>query len=141
MASRIRPTLGRTFFSSNSRSRSFRASPAHLALIPAVGGKHRYTTALSSTRSRKRSNAMADLHVDALVIGSGQGGGPLAGAFARAGRRTVLIERRYIGGTCINDGCTPTKTMIASARVAYLAKRASDFGVRGGDVSVDLSSV
>jgi pyruvate/2-oxoglutarate dehydrogenase complex dihydrolipoamide dehydrogenase (E3) component len=84
---------------------------------------------------------MADLHVDALVIGSGQGGGPLAGAFARAGRHTILIERRYIGGTCINDGCTPTKTMIASARVAHLAKRASDFGVRCGDVSVDLPAV
>ena len=84
---------------------------------------------------------MADLHVDALVIGSGQGGGPLASAFARAGRRTVLIERRHVGGTCINEGCTPSKTMIASARVAYLAKRAADFGVRCGDVSVDLSSV
>ncbi|HKV50636.1 MAG TPA: mercuric reductase [Gemmatimonadaceae bacterium] len=83
----------------------------------------------------------ADLHVDALVIGSGQGGGPLAGAFARAGRRTVLIERRYIGGTCINNGCTPTKTMIASARVGYLAKRANDFGVRCGAVSVDFAAV
>lgn len=84
---------------------------------------------------------MGDTHVDALVIGSGQGGGPLAGEFARAGRRTVLIERRYIGGTCINDGCTPTKTMIASARVAYIANRAADFGVRCDDVSVDLAAV
>lgn len=84
---------------------------------------------------------MTDLHVDALVIGSGQGGGPLASALARAGRRTVLIERRHIGGTCINEGCTPSKTIIASARVAYLAKRAADFGVHCGDVSVDMSSV
>lgn len=84
---------------------------------------------------------MADLHVDALVIGSGQGGGPIAGAFANAGRRTVLVERRFIGGTCINDGCTPTKTMIASARVAYLAKRAPDFGIQCGDVTVDFPAV
>ncbi|HEX6808512.1 MAG TPA: mercuric reductase [Gemmatimonadaceae bacterium] len=84
---------------------------------------------------------MTDLHVDALVIGSGQGGTPLASALARAGRRTVLIERRHIGGTCVNEGCTPSKTMVASARVAYLAKRAADFGVHCGDVTVDMSSV
>ncbi len=84
---------------------------------------------------------MTDLHVDALVIGSGQGGTPLAGALARAGRRTVLIERCHIGGTCVNEGCTPSKTMVASARVAYLAKRAADFGVHCGDVTVDMSSV
>lgn len=84
---------------------------------------------------------MTDLHVDALVIGSGQGGTPLASALARAGRRTVLIERRHIGGTCINEGCTPSKTMIASARVAYLARRAADFGVHCGDVSIDMPAV
>ena len=59
----------------------------------------------------------------AIVIGSGQGGNPLCAALAAAGRRTALIEREHIGGTCINEGCTPTKTMIASARVAYLARR------------------
>lgn len=84
---------------------------------------------------------MSDLHVDALVIGSGQGGGPLSSALARAGRRTVLVERHHIGGTCINEGCTPSKTMIASARVAYLAKRAADYGVHCGDVCVDMSAV
>lgn len=66
---------------------------------------------------------------DAIVIGSGQAGNPLAAAFAAAGKKTALIESRDVGGTCINRGCTPTKTMVASGRVAYLAKRAADFGV------------
>jgi len=78
---------------------------------------------------------------DAIVIGAGQGGGPLAGAFAKAGRRTLLVERTHIGGTCINEGCTPTKTMIASGRVAYLARRAKDFGVDTGDIKIDLARV
>src|SRR5712692_5452735 len=80
-------------------------------------------------------------HYDAIIIGSGQGGGPLAGALAKAGRRTALIEREHIGGTCINEGCTPTKTMVASARVAYLARRAADYGVRTDFVRVDMSVV
>jgi len=80
-------------------------------------------------------------HYDAIVIGSGQAGGPLATALGAAGRQTALIERGDVGGTCINVGCTPTKTMVASARVAYLARRAADYGVRVGDVSVDLKRV
>jgi pyruvate/2-oxoglutarate dehydrogenase complex dihydrolipoamide dehydrogenase (E3) component len=78
---------------------------------------------------------------DAVVIGAGQAGGPLATALARAGRRTALIEREHVGGTCINEGCTPTKTMVASGRVAYLARRASDYGVHVGPVTVDLARV
>ena len=69
----------------------------------------------------------------AIVIGSGQGGNPLCIALAGAGLRTVLIERKHVGGTCINEGCTPTKTMVASARVAYLARRGADYGVRTGN--------
>jgi pyruvate/2-oxoglutarate dehydrogenase complex dihydrolipoamide dehydrogenase (E3) component len=85
---------------------------------------------------------MAESEVfDAIVIGAGQGGGPLATALARAGRRTALIERLHAGGTCINEGCTPTKTMVASARVAYLARRAADYGVTTGPVGVDLRRV
>lgn len=80
-------------------------------------------------------------HYDAIVIGAGQSGGPLTTALARAGRKTALIEREHVGGTCINEGCTPTKTMVASARVAYLASRASDYGVRTGTISVDLATV
>jgi pyruvate/2-oxoglutarate dehydrogenase complex dihydrolipoamide dehydrogenase (E3) component len=78
---------------------------------------------------------------DAIIIGAGQGGIPLARAFAEAGRKTALIEREHVGGTCINVGCTPTKTMVASARVAYLARRAEDYGVRTGNVSVDMRKV
>lgn len=77
----------------------------------------------------------------AIVIGSGQGGNPLCAALANAGLRTALIERKHIGGTCVNEGCTPTKTMVASARVAYLARRGADYGVRTGDVSIDLQRV
>ncbi|HVA24321.1 MAG TPA: mercuric reductase [Chloroflexota bacterium] len=78
---------------------------------------------------------------DLIVIGSGQGGGPLAAAFAAAGRKALLVEREHVGGTCINEGCTPTKTMIASGRVAYLARRGMDFGVRTGQVDVDMDKV
>src|SRR5258708_37556294 len=77
----------------------------------------------------------------AIVIGSGQGGTPLAGALAGAGFRTALIERVHVGGTCVNEGCTPTKTMVASARVAYLARRGSDYGVHTGDIRVDMQRV
>ena len=78
---------------------------------------------------------------DALVIGSGQGGNPLAMALAGAGMRTALVERKHVGGTCINEGCTPTKTMVASGRVAYLARRATDYGVRVGPISIDMAKV
>jgi pyruvate/2-oxoglutarate dehydrogenase complex dihydrolipoamide dehydrogenase (E3) component len=78
---------------------------------------------------------------DAVIIGSGQGGTPLSMALAGAGMRTVLIERKHVGGTCINEGCTPTKTMVASGRVAYRARRAADYGVRTGPISVDMAKV
>jgi len=78
---------------------------------------------------------------DAIVIGAGQSGGPLSTALAEAGWKTAIIERVHVGGTCINEGCTPTKTMVASARVAYLARRAADYGVRTGPVSVDMTVV
>jgi pyruvate/2-oxoglutarate dehydrogenase complex dihydrolipoamide dehydrogenase (E3) component len=80
-------------------------------------------------------------HYQAIVIGSGQGGNPLCLALATAGLRTALIERSHIGGTCINEGCTPTKTMIASGRVAYLARRGKDYGVRTGEIRIDMQRV
>jgi len=74
----------------------------------------------------------------AVVIGSGQGGNPLCKALAQAGMRTALVEREHVGGTCVNEGCTPTKTMVASARVAYLARRGADYGVETGNIGVEM---
>lgn len=79
--------------------------------------------------------------VDAIVIGAGQAGVPLSRNLANAGWKTVLVEREHVGGTCVNEGCTPTKTMVASARVAHLARRAGDYGVLTGPVVIDMARV
>jgi pyruvate/2-oxoglutarate dehydrogenase complex dihydrolipoamide dehydrogenase (E3) component len=84
---------------------------------------------------------MSPQQYDVIVIGAGQSGGALSTAFAGAGRKTALIEREHVGGTCVNEGCTPTKTMVASARVAHLARRGADYGVQTGPVSVDMGTV
>ena len=81
------------------------------------------------------------MNYDAIVIGAGQAGTPLSQALAAAGMRTALIERDHVGGTCVNEGCTPTKTMVASARVAYLARRGADYGVHTGEIKIDLAKV
>ncbi len=78
---------------------------------------------------------------DAVIVGAGQSGVPLSTALARAGWKVALVERQLVGGSCINWGCTPTKTMVASARVAYVARRAASFGVEAGPVAVDLAAV
>ena len=78
---------------------------------------------------------------DAIIIGSGQGGNPLAEALIAAGKKTAMIERQDVGGTCINRGCSPTKTMVASARVAYLARRGADYGIHTGPVTIDMGRV
>ncbi len=98
------------------------------------------------------SAAVSDEHFGLVVVGAGQGGIPLARAFARSGRRVALVERVHVGGTCVNDGCSPTKTIIASARAAHVARRAGSYGVHLTDdgeavpdasvgVSVDLERV
>jgi pyruvate/2-oxoglutarate dehydrogenase complex dihydrolipoamide dehydrogenase (E3) component len=78
---------------------------------------------------------------DALILGSGQAGNPLASALSAKGRRTAIIERAAVGGTCVNYGCTPTKTLVASAEVAHMARRALEYGVKVGGVSVDMTAV
>ena len=79
--------------------------------------------------------------VDAIVIGAGQAGPSLAVRLAESGRRVVLIEKDRLGGTCVNNGCIPTKTLIASARIAHMARHAAAFGVNTGPVTVDLAAV
>lgn len=79
---------------------------------------------------------------DALIVGAGQAGPPLAGRLTAAGMRVALIERHLIGGTCVNTGCTPTKTLVASAYAAHLARRAADYGVLiAGEIAVDMKRV
>ena len=81
------------------------------------------------------------IQYDAIIIGAGQAAAPLSTTLAQAGWKTALVEKKHVGGTCVNEGCTPTKTMVASARVAYLARRAADYGVHTGEVTVDMAKV
>src|SRR4051794_22419312 len=79
---------------------------------------------------------------DAIVVGTGQSGPALARRLVAAGQKVAVIERKFFGGTCVNTGCTPTKTLVASAYAAYLARRAADYGVTiGGAVGVDMRAV
>lgn len=84
---------------------------------------------------------MSTAHYDVAIIGSGQGAPPLAYALADAGKQVAFIEREHVGGTCVNEGCTPTKLMIAGGRVAYLARRSADYGVLTGPVAIDMEHV
>jgi pyruvate/2-oxoglutarate dehydrogenase complex dihydrolipoamide dehydrogenase (E3) component len=79
---------------------------------------------------------------DAIVIGTGQAGPSLAVRLAGSGRKTAILERKRVGGTCVNTGCIPTKTLIASARAAHVARRGADFGVViGGPIGVDMARI
>ncbi|MCO5070501.1 MAG: FAD-containing oxidoreductase [Rhizobiaceae bacterium] len=85
---------------------------------------------------------MTPTKFDAIIIGAGQAGTPLAGRLSAAGMRVALIERALLGGTCVNTGCTPTKAMVASAYAAHLARRAADYGVAvEGSIFVDMRAV
>jgi pyruvate/2-oxoglutarate dehydrogenase complex dihydrolipoamide dehydrogenase (E3) component len=78
---------------------------------------------------------------DAVIVGAGQAGPPLAGRLTAAGQRVAIVERKLIGGTCVNNGCIPTKTLVASAHAAHLARRSSEYGVATGSISVDMEKV
>ena len=78
---------------------------------------------------------------DVFVIGAGQAGPPLARALVHAGRRVALAERKHLGGSCVNFGCTPTKAAFASARVAHVARRAGEYGIRIPSIAVDFAPV
>ncbi|GAS96072.1 mercuric reductase [Mycolicibacterium canariasense] len=78
---------------------------------------------------------------DAIIIGAGQAGPPLAGRLTDAGQRVAVIERHLVGGTCVNSGCIPTKTLVASAYAAHLARRGAEYGIGTGDITVDMTKV
>lgn len=85
---------------------------------------------------------MSHKKFDAIIIGTGQAGPSLAGRLTEAGQTVAIIERRFVGGTCVNTGCMPTKALVASAYAAHLARRGADYGVTiGGDISIDMQRV
>src|SRR5215469_17230474 len=80
-------------------------------------------------------------HFDAIIIGTGQAGPSLAARFAGAGKTVAIIERHKFGGTCVNTGCTPTKTLVASANAVHVARRGVEYGFSIGDLRVDMKRV
>jgi pyruvate/2-oxoglutarate dehydrogenase complex dihydrolipoamide dehydrogenase (E3) component len=80
-------------------------------------------------------------HFDAIIVGAGQAGPSLAGRLTGAGQRVAIVERKLIGGTCVNNGCIPTKTLVASAHAAHLARRGAEYGVATGSIAVDMAKV
>ncbi|CAM5734901.1 FAD-containing oxidoreductase [Mycolicibacterium aubagnense] len=78
---------------------------------------------------------------DAIIVGAGQAGPPLAGRLVDAGHTVAVVERKLVGGTCVNYGCIPTKTLVASAYAAHLARRGAEYGIGTGDVTVDMAKV
>src|SRR5208283_782849 len=96
----------------------------------------------SADEFKEKESHRVALQYDAIIIGTGQAGPFLADRLSRAGMKVAVVERGRFGGTCVNTGCTPTKTMVASAYAAHLARRAADFGVViHGQVGVDMKKV
>src|SRR5262244_321137 len=90
---------------------------------------------------RRFSLTAAMKHYDAIIIGTGQAGPSLAARFTAAGMAVAIVERHKFGGTCVNTGCIPTKTLVASAYAAHVARRGEDYGFTSGDVRVDMKRV
>lgn len=86
-------------------------------------------------------NGTVTQRFDAIIVGAGQAGPPLAGRLTQAGQKVAVIERKLVGGTCVNYGCIPTKTLVASAHAAHLARRGAEYGVGTGEVSIDMARV
>src|ERR1700754_4481443 len=78
---------------------------------------------------------------DAIIVGAGQAGPFLAGRLTDAGHTVAVIERHLVGGTCVNNGCIPTKTLVASAHTAHVARRGAEYGIGTGEVTVDMAKV
>lgn len=111
---------------------------ANTCRIPSANS---YLGIISSIATVSRKIVTMASHYDVLFIGSGQSANPLAKAFGKAGKKTTMVERSALGGTCVNVGCTPTKTMIASGRVAYLAKKAKGYGVEVDNIRIEMEQV
>ena len=96
----------------------------------------------SDSGNREPEIGIMSRSFDAIIIGAGQAGPFLALRLGEAGMKVAIVERKLFGGTCVNTGCTPTKTLVASAHAAHLARRAAEFGVAlGGDVGVDMKRI
>src|ERR1700724_2876412 len=91
--------------------------------------------------NRRRKARPSCMKYDAIVVGSGQAGIPLSFRLADIGWQVALIEKSFLGGTCINNGCSPTKTMVHRAQVAHYARNAKRWGVRASNVSADLEAI
>ncbi len=140
VAPRIRDLLERCL-AKDAKQRLQAMGDARIAIEEADGGGTARRGELVE-RIGEPAGKTVTIRYDAIIIGTGQAGPPLAGRLTASGMKVAIIERKLFGGTCVNTGCIPTKTMVASAYVARLAQRAAEYGVAiGGGVGVDMKQV
>ncbi|MEP6767111.1 MAG: FAD-dependent oxidoreductase, partial [Acidobacteriota bacterium] len=134
--------VGRRDFSIDQIHRASRSRPDRRTLTGWIRGRRSRFHSLRSFQGEIRiPTKKTDDTYDVLIIGGGQAGVPLAHALAKQGKSVALAERKDLGGSCVNFGCTPTKAVIASARVAQLARRGGEFGLMIPRVEVDFPRV